>query len=219
MRKFITGAMLVFLMVATSVVGFSQTTKGFASTYPLAYEGTTTASGEVYASTEFTARHASLPFNTLVKVTNLKNNKSVTVRINDRFNYRNSRVIDVSNAASKAIDLFGDINPQVTIEVVGMADALMLASVQTRVNSTQSNTQTATTSTTSTNNSKPKTQTATVSTTTTTTTTTTTAAADVKKEAPSLLSSIKISIPSISLEDVKNLTTLSIKYLAITLFK
>lgn len=214
MRKFITGAMLVFLMVATSVVGFSQTTKGFASTYPLAYEGTTTASGEVYASTEFTARHASLPFNTLVKVTNLKNNKSVTVRINDRFNYRNSRVIDVSNAASKAIDLFGDINPQVTIEVVGMADALMLASVQTRVNSTQSNTQTATTSTTSTNNNKPKTQTATAS-----TTTTTTAAADVKKEAPSLLSSIKISIPSISLEDVKNLTTLSIKYLAITLFK
>ena len=209
MRKFITGAMLVFLMVATSVVGFSQTTKGFASTYPLAYEGTTTASGEVYASTEFTARHASLPFNTLVKVTNLKNNKSVTVRINDRFNYRNSRVIDVSNAASKAIDLFGDINPQVTIEVVGMADALMLASTQTRAN-TQATTQTATTSTTTTNKSKAQTQTASVS---------TTATSEVKKETPSLLSSIKIKIPSISLEDVNNLTTLSIKYLAITLFK
>ncbi len=209
MRIFTTGAMLVFLMVATSLVGFSQTTKGFASTYPLAYEGTSTASGEVYASTEFTARHASLPFNTLVKVTNLKNNKSVTVRINDRFNYRNSRVIDVSNAASKAIDLFGDINPQVTIEVVGMADALMLASTQTRVNNTsQASTQTASTSTASPSTAQPQ-----------TTTASTTATSEVKKETPSLLSSIKIKIPSISLEDVNNLTTLSIKYLAITLFK
>lgn len=207
MRKHITSLLLVFFMVAASLVSFAQTTKGFASTYPLAYEGTTTASGEVYASTEFTARHASLPFNTLVKVTNLKNNKSVTVRINDRFNYRNSRVIDVSNAASKAIDLFGDINPQVTIEVVGMADALMLASTQTHAN-TQATTQTATTS--SSNKSTTQTQTATTS---------TAATNDVKKEAPGLLSSIKATIPSISLEDVNNLTTLSIKYLAITLFK
>ncbi len=207
MRKYITGLLLVFFMVATSIVGFAQTTKGFASTYPLAYDGTTTASGETYTSTEYTARHASLPFNTLVKVTNLKNNKSVTVRINDRFNYRNSRVIDVSNAASKAIDLFGDINPQVTIEVVGMADALMLASTQTRAN-TQTTTQTAATTSTSSSTATTQTQTA-----------TTTAAAEVKKETPSLLSSIKVKIPSISLEDVNNLTTLSIKYLAITLFK
>lgn len=203
MRIFAAGFMLAFFMVAASMVSFAQTTKGFASTYPTAYEGTLTASGEAYTSTEFTARHASLPFNTLVKVTNLKNNKSVTVRINDRFNYRNSRVIDVSNAAARAIDLFGDINPQVSIEVIGMADALMMASAQPKKQEPAS-TATATTSTSNNN-----TQTATTS----------TATAATKTEAPGLLSSIKASIPSISLEDVNNLTTLSIKYLAITLFK
>ena len=103
--------------------------------------------------------------------------------------------------------MFGDINPQVTIEVVGMADALMLASTQTRAN-TQTTTQTAATTSTSSSTATTQTQTA-----------TTTAAAEVKKETPSLLSSIKVKIPSISLEDVNNLTTLSIKYLAITLFK
>lgn len=206
MRVLIASLMLAF--VASVNIVTAQTTKGFASTYPLAYEGTKTASGEVYNSKEYTARHASLPFNTLVKVTNLKNNKSVTVRINDRFNYKNSRVIDMSKAAANAINLFGDINPQVSIEVIGMADALILASTpSTDNNSAVASTNTGNTSTASTSSEE-----------------TATAKADDKKtdakiNTPKLLPSVKVSLPTVSLEDVSNIATLSLKYLTITLFR
>jgi rare lipoprotein A len=221
MMRFIrAGFALAFLMVAFSTVSIAQSiTKGFASSYPQAMEGVTTASGEAYVSTEFTACHSSLPFNTLVKVTNLRNNKSVTVRINDRFNYRNSRVIDVSKAAAAEIDLFGDITPQVSIEVVGIADALIMASVKTKQNAVTTQTATAVTTPPAATTTTVTSSQAPVNIPAPATTTTATASAGTKKENPSLLSSLKISIPTISVDDVANLATMSINYLSMSFFR
>jgi len=65
----------------------------------------TTASGEPLDDKAFTAAHRTLPFNSMVEVTNLQNNKSVTVRIIDRGPFTEGRIIDVSLAAAEAIDM------------------------------------------------------------------------------------------------------------------
>lgn len=215
MMRFLQAGFILAFISAFASVGFSQSnTKGFASTYPLAMEGATTASGELYVSTEFTACHATLPFNTLVKVTNLKNKKSVTVRINDRFAYRNSRVIDVSNAAADAINLFADITPQVSVEVIGVADALMLASVKQK--------QEAATKVTAAVNTPAEKQDGTAATAPATVQAQAAAAGaavEGKKENPSLLSNIKLTLPTISAEDIGKVATLSFKYLSMGVFR
>ena len=67
---------------------------------------------------DFTAAHKTLPFNTTVKVTNTQNGKSVTVRINDRGPFVDDRIIDLSLAAAKAIDMIGTGTANVTLEVL-----------------------------------------------------------------------------------------------------
>jgi rare lipoprotein A len=64
-----------------------------------------TASGEVFNRHAFTAAHRTLPFGTIVHVTNIKNNKTVVVRINDRGPFHKSREIDLSYGAAKVISL------------------------------------------------------------------------------------------------------------------
>ncbi|SFH81462.1 septal ring lytic transglycosylase RlpA family protein [Halpernia frigidisoli] len=71
----------------------------FASYYHSKFNGKKTASGEIFSNTKMTAANKSLPFGTLVKVTNLRTNKSVVVKINDRGPYHTSRAIDLSKAA------------------------------------------------------------------------------------------------------------------------
>lgn len=76
-----------------------------ASWYGKPFHGRLTASGERYNMHNLTAAHNSLPFGTLVKVTNLANNKSVTVKINDRGGFaKYGRVIDLSKKANSIID-------------------------------------------------------------------------------------------------------------------
>lgn len=222
MRLHRTTAMLLFVFLA--VAGFSQTSSmGFASTYPLALEGSKTASGEVYISSELTACHASLPFNTLVKVTNLRNKKTVTVRVNDRFTFRNSRVIDISKAAADMIDLFGEITPQVSIEVLGTADATMLAEVKKKQDAAAKASPSEKTAVVKTTVPKKevKTEVATatptpapVATAPVTASVSTTADTD-----GGFLSGVKLSIPTVSVEDITNLATVTIKYISLSLFK
>ena len=83
------------------------TRKGLASYYADSYEGKTTANGEIYRQGKITAAHKTLPFGTKVEVTNLSNNKSVVVRINDRGPYISGRIIDLTKAAAKEIDMVG----------------------------------------------------------------------------------------------------------------
>ena len=81
------------------------------------YAGKRTASGERAQSGALTAAHKSLPFGTMVRVTNKRNNKSVVVRINDRGPFVRGRVIDLTPAGARAIGMSG-LAP-VSLSVVG----------------------------------------------------------------------------------------------------
>ena len=92
--------------------------KGYACYYGKEYNGRQTASGETFKNSEMTAAHRTLPFGVKVKVTNLKNNKSVVVRINDRGPFDRDRIIDLSYAAAVALDMVKDGVVPVVVEVV-----------------------------------------------------------------------------------------------------
>lgn len=81
--------------------GYTQT--GLASYYADRYHNKKTASGEPYQRHANTAAHMTLPFGSLVRVTNLANDKSVVVRVNDRGNFARGRIIDLSRAAFSTI--------------------------------------------------------------------------------------------------------------------
>ncbi|MCF6401876.1 septal ring lytic transglycosylase RlpA family protein [Chitinophaga filiformis] len=81
------------------------TENGKASYYADKFEGRKTASGETYRQNGLTAAHRTLPFGTKVKVLNISNGKSVTVRINDRGPFSQGRVIDLSKKAAKRIGI------------------------------------------------------------------------------------------------------------------
>lgn len=78
---------------------------GKASYYYGRWIGRKTANGEIYRANDVTAAHKTLPFNTRVRVTNLRNNKSVVVRINNRGPYIKGRIIDLSIAAARQIEM------------------------------------------------------------------------------------------------------------------
>lgn len=80
---------------------------GTASWYGYPYDGRVTSSGEVYDMEKFTAAHRTLPFQTWVRVENLSNHRSVDVRINDRGPFVHGRIIDLSRAAARRIELLG----------------------------------------------------------------------------------------------------------------
>ena len=94
---------------------------GIASWYGYPYHGRVAASGEVYDMQDLTAAHRTLPFGTRVRVVNLLNEKSVEVRINDRGPFVDGRVIDLSNAAARAIDMVRPGVTPVRLDVIGPA--------------------------------------------------------------------------------------------------
>ncbi len=80
---------------------------GVASWYGPNFHGRLTANGETYDMHGLTAAHRTLPFNTVVRVENLDNGKSVVVRINDRGPFAKNRIIDLSRTAAEEIDMLG----------------------------------------------------------------------------------------------------------------
>lgn len=78
---------------------------GKASYYYGRWIGRLTANGETYRATDVTAAHKTLPFNTMVRVTNLKNGKTVIVRINNRGPYIKGRILDLSLVAARQIEM------------------------------------------------------------------------------------------------------------------
>lgn len=78
---------------------------GKASYYADKFDGRLTANGEVFRQRKKTAASKTIPFGTVVKVTNLSNNKSVKVRINDRGPFIKGRIIDLSKKAAKKIGM------------------------------------------------------------------------------------------------------------------
>lgn len=89
-------------------IGFSE--RGQASYYAMQYQGYQTASGEFFDQGKMTASHDQLPFGAIVRVTNVKNGRSVVVRVNDRGPFSNGRIIDLSQSAFQQI-----ANPYVSV--------------------------------------------------------------------------------------------------------
>ena len=92
--------------------------RGKASYYGDSFKGKRTASGEIYNPRKLTAAHRTLPFGTRVRVTNLFNDKSVIVRINDRGPFIKSRIIDLSRAAAEKLDMIDNGVIEVLIEII-----------------------------------------------------------------------------------------------------
>jgi rare lipoprotein A len=104
---------LVTSLVSIPMIASAQS--GIASVY--SYSAGRTASGERTGSSGLTAAHRTLPFGTLVRVTNDRNGKSVVVRINDRGPFISGRVIDLTPAGAQALGFSGLAH--VTLDVVG----------------------------------------------------------------------------------------------------
>lgn len=96
---------------------------GIASYYSDKFHGRRTASGERYNKNSLTAEHASLPFGTVLRVTNLKNNRSVKVRVNDRAHSRTRRLVDLSKRAAKELGFIHSGLAKVEIEIVRWGDS------------------------------------------------------------------------------------------------
>ena len=96
--------MIVTLFCLSSGV-FAQTYKGKASYYAQPFHGRKSASGRIYNMYEYTCAHKTLPFGTKLKVTNQANGKTVTVEVTDRGPYVKGRIIDLSVAAAKDLDM------------------------------------------------------------------------------------------------------------------
>jgi rare lipoprotein A len=104
------------------VSGFRQT--GRASWYGKRFDGRRTASGERFNMHAMTAAHKTLPLSSYVRVTNTANQKSIVVRINDRGPYVRGRVIDLSYAAARALDLHHAGTERVQIVGLSQDEAL-----------------------------------------------------------------------------------------------
>ncbi len=91
---------------------------GLASYYGDEFQGKKTASGEIYNKWDYTCAHRTLNFGTRLKVTNMENKKTVIVRVNDRGPFAKNRIIDLSYAAAKEIDMLQKGVIKVKIEVV-----------------------------------------------------------------------------------------------------
>ena len=92
--------------------------EGVASWYGVPFNGRRTSNGEIYDMHEFTAAHRTLPFNCVVRVTNLNNGKQTEVRINDRGPFVANRVIDLSLSAAQAIEMVGPGTANVRLEML-----------------------------------------------------------------------------------------------------
>ena len=129
-RKCFILTVIIFLFIGVSQPTFAQsndkTQIGSASWYGSKYHGRKTSSGERYNKNDMTAAHKTLPFGTMVKVTNPANDKSVVLRINDRGPFVGNRIIDVSEAAARKLDIHESGVAKVKVEVI---DASEVASI------------------------------------------------------------------------------------------
>ena len=113
--------------------------EGMASWYGDDFHGRLTANGEIFDMGSLTAAHPTLPMPSYARVTNLRNGKSLIVRVNDRGPYHGNRLIDVSNKAAELLDFRGNGVARVRVEYVGRAplegsdDRQLLATLRTGV--------------------------------------------------------------------------------------
>jgi len=109
---------LIVVMSMISLVGFAQKESGTASYYHNKFEGRKTSSGEVFHQNLYTCAHKTLPFGTMLKVTNLSNDSTVVVKVNDRLPMKSKRVIDLTLTAAKQLNFVAKGLTKVDIEKV-----------------------------------------------------------------------------------------------------
>ncbi|MER2998998.1 septal ring lytic transglycosylase RlpA family protein [Pontibacter populi] len=134
-RKCILLTVIIFLFIGIGQVtiaqDITQTETGPASWYGSKYHGRKTSSGERYNKNDMTAAHKTLPFGTKVKVTNLANNESVILRINDRGPFVGNRIIDVSEVAARKLDIHSRGVAKVKVEVIEVDGKSLVAAAPT----------------------------------------------------------------------------------------
>jgi len=91
---------------------------GTASFYAIKFEGKKTASGEIFRHKKYTAACNKIPLGTMVRVTNLTNNKSIEVKINDRLHAKNHRLIDLTSFCAKELGFYFKGLVKVKVEVL-----------------------------------------------------------------------------------------------------
>jgi rare lipoprotein A len=101
----------------TTAQGYEEV--GLASWYGPNFHGRRTSNGEIYNMEAMTAAHKLLPLNTWVKVTNLKNNREVVVRVNDRGPFVDGRIIDLSKAGARKLGILGPGTAKVRVVALG----------------------------------------------------------------------------------------------------
>lgn len=119
MRIFISSFILVFIFSGSV---FAQVQTGKASFYADKFEGRPTASGQKYNHNKLTAAHKTLPFGTRVRVTNIANNASIEVVINDRGPYVDHRILDLSKSAAEKLGFVNQGLADVRMEVIDAGD-------------------------------------------------------------------------------------------------
>lgn len=100
-----------------TIAGFQE--RGIASYYGPGFHGNLTANGEIYDMYAMTCAHPTLPFGTVLRVTNLDNDHQVTVRVNDRGPYVGGRIIDLSKGAASELGMLESGIANVLLRVIG----------------------------------------------------------------------------------------------------
>ena len=140
LKRIVLGAMIAAAAAAASYAAdadvdapeITETTKpveikrqiqtGLAAYYHATFQGRRTACGESFNHNALTAAHKTLPFGTLVRVVNLRNRRSVIVRVNDRGPMEQERIIDLTHRAAQALGFVSQGMTRVTVEVVAASE-------------------------------------------------------------------------------------------------
>jgi len=109
------------------------TATGYATWYGKKYHGNKTSIGEVYDMYKMTAAHKTLPLPCYVKVTNLKNNKTVILRVNDRGPFVKDRVIDLSYAAANRLEIIEKGSELVKVELIVLDEKVKVGKINKQI--------------------------------------------------------------------------------------
>ena len=118
---------LAVLLITTAAAQDSTVAKkppakvqyGIASFYANKFNGRLTANGEIFSQKKMTCAHNSLPLGTYIRVTNLRNKRSVVVKVNDRLHHRNKRLVDLTRAAAQQLGFIKSGTTRVRVDVLG----------------------------------------------------------------------------------------------------
>jgi rare lipoprotein A len=130
-NRWLVKTMLTISLASFCSIGLAKTAKndfsdgqtGVASYFNDKYHGQRTSNGELYNKNALTAAHASLPFGTVLHVVNLKNHRSVDVRINSRTHHANRRLLDLSRRAAKDLGFINAGLTKVKITILRLGEA------------------------------------------------------------------------------------------------